>query len=242
MMRGISTWAVAVRKPSAEQIAAGGPDLERGGQGRDRGLLRAAGVLVQAPPRAALADHPRRHRAGRVAQDRLQGARHLRQRADAGGRAGREAGDRRRRLGRHDHLRDAVRGRPVLPAAGRPDEPVLGLDPERGRVRGDREADPDLDLPALPVADLADEGPAARVPVPRRRAQDDLLLRGRGAADAGERQGVLALPPALRHELPAAGDDRRHLRLRPASASSTGSGCSSRGSSASRSSRASPSS
>ncbi|HEY6781281.1 MAG TPA: DUF1385 domain-containing protein [Thermoleophilaceae bacterium] len=33
MMRGISTWAVAVRKPSPEQIAAGGPTSTEGAQG-----------------------------------------------------------------------------------------------------------------------------------------------------------------------------------------------------------------
>ncbi len=33
MMRGISTWAVAVRKPSAEQLAAGGPDSKEGASG-----------------------------------------------------------------------------------------------------------------------------------------------------------------------------------------------------------------
>jgi uncharacterized protein YqhQ len=33
MMRGISTWAVAVRKPSAEQIAAGGPTSKEGAKG-----------------------------------------------------------------------------------------------------------------------------------------------------------------------------------------------------------------
>jgi uncharacterized protein YqhQ len=33
MMRGISTWAVAVRKPSAEQLAAGGPDSKEGAAG-----------------------------------------------------------------------------------------------------------------------------------------------------------------------------------------------------------------
>jgi uncharacterized protein YqhQ len=33
MMRGISTWAVAVRKPSAEQFAAGGPDSKEGAKG-----------------------------------------------------------------------------------------------------------------------------------------------------------------------------------------------------------------
>src|SRR3954465_4050588 len=33
MMRGISTWAVAVRKPSAEQLAAGGADSKEGAAG-----------------------------------------------------------------------------------------------------------------------------------------------------------------------------------------------------------------
>src|SRR5215210_5756155 len=33
MMRGVSTWAVAVRKPSAEQLAAGGPSSKEGARG-----------------------------------------------------------------------------------------------------------------------------------------------------------------------------------------------------------------
>jgi uncharacterized protein YqhQ len=33
MMRGISTWSVAVRKPSAEQLANGGPDSKEGAKG-----------------------------------------------------------------------------------------------------------------------------------------------------------------------------------------------------------------
>ncbi|HYN92052.1 MAG TPA: DUF1385 domain-containing protein [Thermoleophilaceae bacterium] len=33
MMRGISTWAVAVRKPSPDQLAAGGPDSKEGAKG-----------------------------------------------------------------------------------------------------------------------------------------------------------------------------------------------------------------
>ena len=41
MMRGISTWAVAVRKPSEEQLAAGGADSKEGSQGRDRGWSRS---------------------------------------------------------------------------------------------------------------------------------------------------------------------------------------------------------
>ena len=53
------------------------------------------------------------------------------------------------------------------------------------------------------VAALAPARPAPRVRVPRRRAQDDLLLRGGPAADARERAALLAPAPALRHELPA---------------------------------------
>src|SRR4051812_5928250 len=33
MMRGVSTWAVAVRKPSAEQLAEGGPSSKEGSKG-----------------------------------------------------------------------------------------------------------------------------------------------------------------------------------------------------------------
>ena len=42
------------------------------------------------------------------------------------------------------------------------------------------------DLPRLPAAAVADARPATCLRVPRRRAQDDLLLRGRAAARAGE--------------------------------------------------------
>ena len=34
MMRGVSTWAVAVRKPSAQQLLAGGPDSKEGAKGQ----------------------------------------------------------------------------------------------------------------------------------------------------------------------------------------------------------------
>ena len=72
-----------------------------------------------------------------------------------------------------------------------------------------------VDLPRLHHAALAPARPAPAVPVPRRRAQGHLLLRGGPAADAGQRPALLAPAPALRHELPARRDDRRHLRLRP---------------------------
>ena len=235
MMRGISTWAVAVRKPSAEQLAEGGPDSKEGAKGEIEVISEP---LVSWTKRHRAPEGPgraRRGRARRVAQDRLPRARHLRERADAARRRGQAAGHRRRRLGGHDRVRAAVRGRPLLPAARRPDQHLLGLDPERLRLRGDREARPDLDLPGLPRADLAHAGPPARVRVPRRRAQDDLVLRGRRAAHAGERTALLALPPALRHELPAAGDDRGDRGLRAARQARLARGSSSRAWSASRS-------
>ena len=57
---------------------------------------------------------------------------------------------------------------------------------------------------------------AARLPVPRRRAQGDQRVRGGRGADAGDRAALLADPPALRHGVPALGDGRRRLRLRAA--------------------------
>ena len=66
------------------------------------------------------------------------------------------------------------------------------------------------------VGDQPPARPAARVRVPRRRAQDDLLLRGGRPADAGAGRALLAPSPPLRHELPAGRDGGRDLRLRAA--------------------------
>ena len=54
-----------------------------------------------------------------------------------------------------------------------------------------------------------------RVQVPRRGAQDDLLLRGRRRAHPERASALLAPPPALRHQLPAAPGRAGRLRLRP---------------------------
>ncbi len=81
-------------------------------------------------------------------------------------------------------------------------------------VRG-READPDLDLPRLHLGDLAHPRPAPGVRVPRRRAQDDLLLRGRRRRSCpSARSALLAPAHALRHQLPADRDDHRRVRIR----------------------------
>ena len=71
------------------------------------------------------------------------------------------------------------------------------------------------DLHRLHRRDQPNAGPAARLRVPRRRAQDDLLLRGRRRADPRAGQALLAPAPALRHQLPADRDGAGDLRLRP---------------------------
>ena len=216
-MRGISTWAVAVRKPSAEQLAAGGPDSKEGAKGE---------IEVVSEP---LVSWTKRHRLLRVPV--VRGVVALAESLKIGFRAlgisanaqvpPDEDGEQKEIGGGawvgHDRLRAAVRGRAVLPAAGRPDQPLLATTIPNGLVFVLIEKlDPHLDLPDLPVADLAHARPPARVRVPRRRAQDDLLLRGGRAAHAGERPALLALPPALRDQLPAAGDDRGDRRVRAA--------------------------
>ncbi len=84
MMRGVSNWAVAVRKPTAEQLSDGELSPEEARAGRDRGEHLPARLGDAPPPRAAPADHPRRGRAGRLDGDRLPRARGLGQRPDAG--------------------------------------------------------------------------------------------------------------------------------------------------------------
>ena len=72
MMRGVSTWAVAVRAPSAEQLAGGRRMAgDEPALGDIRGHELPARLRPQAPPLAALAGHPRRRRARRVAAARL---------------------------------------------------------------------------------------------------------------------------------------------------------------------------
>ena len=242
MMRGISTWAVAVRKPSAEQLAAGGADSKEGAKGEIEVISEP---LVSWTKRHRLLRLPVVRGVVALAESLKIGFRALGISANAQMPADEEGEQQDIGGGAwvgHDRVRAAVRGRPLLPAPGRPDQPLLRLDPERLRLRGDREAGADLDLPRLPRADLAHAGPPARVRVPRRRAQDDLVLRGGRAAHAGERAALLALPPALRHELPAAGDDRGDRGLRAARQARLARGSSSRAWSASRSSPASPSS
>ncbi len=105
-------------------------------------------------------------------------------------------------------------GDAVLPGAGRARQPDQGRAELGGAVladRGRRRAD---HLPHLPDAHLASPRPAAPLRVPRGRAQDHRLLRGRGGAHPGQCRPLLTLPPPLRDELPADRDDRGDSRLR----------------------------
>ena len=75
-----------------------------------------------------------------------------------------------------------VRDRPVLRRAGRADQPDQGPARLLGAVLARRGRAADGDLPRLSGAALADARPAPGVRVPRRRAQGDLVLRGRATS------------------------------------------------------------
>ena len=135
MMRGVRT--LGGRRPQA-----GARPARRGGRAhgrrrsaarRDRGRSVPDRVGPQAPPAAAAADRARRRRARRVADDRLQGARDLRQRADARG----GGADLRRPVGRaRSSFALALSRRAVLPRPGHADEPDQGPARLRGRCSG----------------------------------------------------------------------------------------------------------
>ncbi len=71
---------------------------------------------------------------------------------------------------------------------------------------------------------------AARLRVPRRRAQGDQRLRGRRGADPRDRPALLADPPALRHLVPVLGRRAERVRLRALRPAALVRGSSSRGS------------
>ena len=74
-----------------------------------------------------------------------------------------------------------------------------------------------LELPELYVPDLPDEGDRACVPLPRGRAQDHRLLRGRGRADGGKRPQIHPVPPPVRHQLSDFGGHHQRIFVqRPA--------------------------
>ena len=103
MMRGVSTWAVAVRKPLPEEVSEDGLDPERGAHGEIEvtsfpltSVLKRHRLLRLPIVRGVVA-------LGRVAGHRLQGAGHLGQRPAArggGGDLGRHVVRHRRRRAR----------------------------------------------------------------------------------------------------------------------------------------------
>ena len=186
MMRGVSNWAVAVRKPTAEQLSEGERSPGGGGARRDRGQHLPAHLGAEAPPRAAPADRARSRGARRIAGDRLPCARGLGQRAAAAREEEEEGAEEIARASGPGPWSSRCSLAIVLffLIPRRPDEPDQGPAGLLGAVLAGRGHRAHEHLPRLHAAALAHARPAARVRVPRRRAQDDLLLRGRPAADA----------------------------------------------------------
>ena len=157
--------------------------LDLGGRGpnarrRNRGQLGAARLVGQAPSPPAASGDPRGRRSRRVAEDRLPRAGVLRQRA-ARRRGGRARGDRRLHVGPDDLLLTGPRRRAVLRSPGCRNEPDQGPARLGGLVLARRGGPADGDLHRLHRRDQPAARPATRLRIPRRRAQDDLLLRGR---------------------------------------------------------------
>ena len=214
MMRGVSTWAVAVRKPTPEQLEAGELDPQEGAKGE---------IDVVSFP---LVSYAKEHRWARLPV--LRGVVALVESLKIGFRALNISANAQMPPDDEGEEQEIGGGTWVgtvifamafaiglfflLPAGltsliDLPNGFVFVLI-EKARAAHD--------LPRLHPADLADEGPAAGVRVPRRRAQDDLLLRGRPRPHARERAALLAPAPALRHQLPADRDGGGDLRVRPA--------------------------
>ena len=152
--------------------------------GLDRSRVRAAAPLGEAPPPLADPDPARRRRPRRIDGDRLPRPGDLGQRPDRGRRGRRAGRDRRLGLGPDDRLLAGPRDRPLLRRPGRPHQPDQGPARLLGPLLAGRGAAAHRHLPRLHLGDLENARPAADLRVPRRRAQDDLLLRGRRRADA----------------------------------------------------------
>ena len=187
MMRGVSNWAVAVRKPTAEQLAEGERSPEEAALGEIEVSTYPLDSVLRSATACCACRSSRRGRARRLAGDRLPRARDLGQRPAARPRS--ERGGEPQEIpqggvGGHGRARAGARGRAVLPDPGRADEPDQAPAGLLVPVLADRGAGAHEHLPRLHAAALAVARPAAGVRVPRRRAQDDLLLRGGPAADA----------------------------------------------------------
>ena len=202
MMRGVSTWAVAVRKPDGEIEVSSEP-------------LVSWAKRTPAPP---LAGDPGGGGACGVAEDRLPRAGDLGQRADRarGGRGGATS----RSAASPGALTIALSlvlaiGLFFVVPVGATSliKDQLGSSVLFWLVEGCLRTAIFIGYLA---ADQPPQRPAAGVRVPRRGAQDDLLLRGRRPPHSRARRALLAPSSALRHELPARRHGRRDLRLRPA--------------------------
>ena len=168
MMRGISVWAVAVRNPEGQIEITSEPLVPWAQRHRLWRLPVLRGVVAL----------------GRVDEDRLPRPLDLRQRPARGGRAGRAGGDRRLGLGADDRALGGARDRPLLRRPGRADQPDQGPARLAVPLLAGRGGAADRDLHRLHRRDQPPAGPAPGLRVPRRRAQDDLLLRGRRRAGA----------------------------------------------------------
>ena len=205
-------------RDDARRLALGGGGAKASRAGgrhrarRDRRQPLSAAAVVTAAPRLSPAGDPGRGRAGGVAGHRAARARHLRQRSAARDRRDQE-------ISSGAWIGTVVVS--VVFAVGLFFVVPVGLTSLIKHQLGSsllfwlvEGAAADGDLPGLPGAAVAAARPAARVRVPRRRAQGDLLLRGRRRADPDASQALLAAAPALRDELPADRDDHGHLRVR----------------------------
>ena len=199
-MRSPGSWAVTVRRPDGGLARVCRPVSSAASRHRVlrlpilRGMVALGESLVDRLPGAGGVGVVRRRRGGRGARPRG------RRRADA----------------RPDRVRvrdrDRVRRPRLQGLAGGDHRPAA--DPLDHRVRAGRGRDPGDAARRLPGRDLVHPRPAPRVPVPRRRAQDDQRLRGRRRARARAGADLLQDPPPLRDGVPAVGDGDRDLRLR----------------------------
>ena len=195
-MRGVSTWSVATRK-DGEIAVESFPVVS---------WTRRSRVLRWPVIRGVVA----------LGQSMSIGFKALEISANAQAARGRGA-DHQGAVGVHDRRRARARRRPLLRRPGRAHQPDQGLARTPSLlfwlVEGVR---PHRDLPRLPDAALAPEGPA-----PRSSSTTAPSTRSISCYEAGlpltpaNAQRFSPPAPALRHELPARGDDRRHLRLRP---------------------------
>ena len=208
-MRGPSVWSVAVRTPDGD-IAE---------------VTKSSARRCSATASGGSRD-PRRHRARRVARDRLPRARHLRELRRAGGGRGR-ARRSRREISRGQIIFSFViaigfalmlfKVGPALLTSWLPIDGTYSFVVVEG-------ADPGRGVHRLHRPDRAAAGPEARVPVPRRRAQGDQRARGRLRAHAREGAEVQLDPSTLRNCFFALGHGDRRSSSSPSSGGPSGTG------------------